>query len=101
MVAAWHKAKTEATADNKLQYHRFLFLYSGTMLHELAHVYITYLGLGRFHTPEEINEGQLKGMVSGTVAEAGCWLEKKLFGGTVNEYRDPDPNMKTEDDMVW
>lgn len=71
------------------------------MLHELAHVYITYLGLGFFYTPDEINEGQSKGMFTGTVAEAGLWLEKKLFGGTVNSYRDPDPGMETKDDMVW
>ena len=41
------------------------------MLHELAHVYVTYLWVGRSNTSIDINEGKLKRNFSGTVAEAG------------------------------
>ncbi len=97
MVAA--RTKADTTANNRLNFHQFLFLYSSTLLHELAHAYITYLGLGRSNTPEEINEGILEGIVSGDEAEAGGWLEKTLFGGVVNEYR--EPVVGTEDKKVW
>ena len=98
MVSAARRASTKKTATNELQYHQFLFIYSSAMLHELAHTYITYLGLGRSRTPDEINEGELKGVISGDEAEAGGWLEKLLFGGVVNAYRDPD--VETEDKSV-
>lgn len=87
MAAAASRAKTEKTANNILQYHRFVFLYSNTILHELAHVFITYLGRGRSHTPDEINEGKTKGYLHGAKEEAGGRLEKLVFGGLVSPYR--------------
>lgn len=99
MAAAASRAKTEKTANNILQYHRFVFLYSNTILHELAHVFITYLGRGRSHTPDEINEGKTKGYLHGAKEEAGGRLEKLVFGGLVSPYR--KAIVETEDKSVW
>ena len=71
MVDATRKASAEETAENKLQYHQFLFLYSNAMLHESTYVYITYLWLGRSHTSDDINEGKLDRIIFGIVAKAG------------------------------
>ncbi len=99
MADAADKATTQATANNQLQYNRFLFMYSNALLHELAHTYVTYLSLGRSKSPDKINEGKLARLRSGFEAESGYWLEKALFGGVVNEYR--DPIVGTEQHMVW
>ena len=59
------------------------------MLHELAHILITYLGQGRSQTPDEINQGDVAGLPAPTGKEAGRALERMLLGGIVNFYRDP------------
>ena len=96
MAAAANRAETRENRGNEVQFNRFLFTYSTVILHELAHVLITFLGKGRLNSPpDRINEGNL----AEAKIEAGRRLERQLLGGTMNVYRDPIEG--TEDKLVW
>lgn len=69
------------------QFRAFLFTLAKSMLHELGHMFITFLGLGETHTPPSMNmevEGD-----SPTVGEAGRHLETLVFGGAMLLFRNP------------
>ena len=88
MAGALNRAKIDDTPENREQYNRFLFLFSTVILHEFAHLFITYLGQGLSNTPDEINGGNVDG--APTKKEAGRRLEDLLLGGGMYVYRDPD-----------
>ncbi|CAD6576939.1 MAG: hypothetical protein ASARMPREDX12_008058 [Alectoria sarmentosa] len=90
MAGAQARAESSNTAENRRQSNRFLFAYSNTILRELAHILITYLGQGREQTPDGINGGDVARVPDRAKTEAGRALERMLLGGTVNYYRDPD-----------
>ncbi|CAF9930842.1 MAG: hypothetical protein ALECFALPRED_004740 [Alectoria fallacina] len=95
MAGTWARARKSNTTENRMQFNRFLFAFSNTILHELAHLLITYLGQGRFATPEGINQGNIARAPDLAKNEAGRALERMLLGGALNFYR--DPNQGTED----
>lgn len=98
MAGTWARARKSNTTENRMQFNRFLFAFSNTILHELAHLLITYLGQGRFATPEGINQGNIARAPDLAKNEAGRALERMLLGGALNFYR--DPNQGTEDRLV-
>ncbi len=57
------------------------------MLHELGHIFVTFLGLGETNTPPDMNI-EVEG-IPPTVAEAGRYLEGLIFGGAFFLFRDP------------
>lgn len=85
--------------DDKGQqiYREFLFMTAHTLLHELAHVFITYLNKGREATPPNINA--LSESVLEREGEAGRFLENQIFGGTLHYFHDPING--TPDNQVW
>ena len=90
MAGAQARAESSNTAENRRQFNRFLFAYSNTILHELAHILITYLGQGRELTPDGINGSDVARVPDRAKNEAGRALERMFLGGTVKYYRDPD-----------
>ena len=59
------------------------------MLHELAHIFITFLTHGEANTPPRIS-GQVAGSSERTTSgEAGDYLEDAVFGGRVTLKRNP------------
>ncbi len=58
------------------------------MVHELGHIYLTFLSMGGTHTPDSI--GSLSGGTSqDSKAEAGSHLECLIFGGVMMPMRNP------------
>lgn len=81
------KSNDPNSADSK-RFRIFLFIFAKTLLHEVAHMFITYLGLGKRGTPPHM---YAPGAVSSTgkQGEAGRYLEYVLLGGRVSVMRDP------------
>lgn len=67
-----------------------------TLLHEMAHVFITYLSKGQSLTPHQVNT--LPTTEEETEGEAGRALEVLMFGGTINYFHEPITG--TPDDQV-
>jgi hypothetical protein len=75
------------------QYRRFIFQLACTFVHEIGgHMFVTFLTHGNRDTPPNIGhrryagrQGQPQGVQNG---EAGRFLERKLFGGGLEFYRD-------------
>jgi hypothetical protein len=69
------------------RFKNFLVMFACGLVHETAHIVITWLSNGREDTPPSIgvagynNRGNNRG-------EAGRRLELELFGGTLEYYRD-------------
>ncbi|KAL9066077.1 MAG: hypothetical protein Q9161_007802 [Pseudevernia consocians] len=84
MLAAAIIAK--GSVENR-EFADFLFMFSNTIFHEMAHVFITYLGRGKETTPP--NSMLRTPKSSDAVAEAGFDLEIGMFGGIVYYYSDP------------
>lgn len=64
-----------------------------TYVHELAHVFVTFLGQGKIKTPPDV--GANKTFEPDTAkAEAGRYMEKAVFGGLISPMRNPK-----EDDL--
>ena len=55
------------------------------MVHELGHIYVTFLSMGETNTPDGIGGYTSKG-------EAGSHLEILIFGGVVVALRNPAEN---------
>ena len=81
----------------------FLFMSSNALLHEMAHVFITYLGRGKEGTPlsstdatdatdatDETDDTDANDASYETGAEAGFDLEFGMFRGKIGYYSDPD-----------
>jgi len=66
----------------------FQFQLATTFFHELAHVFVTYLGNGRPATPPELNHELYRSMKSGR-GESGRFIESKVFSGPLEWTLDP------------
>lgn len=88
MCEAAKKAEKSNDPNSKesKRYRTFVFLYATTIIHELAHVFVTYLSRGGTITPPEVNAGDAKN----TEGESGSYLEEQVFGGVVLHPRDPN-----------
>lgn len=96
MLAAAIIANATPDADVKKDYQGFLFMGANIFLHEISHVFLTYLTQGQEATPPT-----MIALMAGkdvTQGEAGRKLEDVLFGGTVDYARDPDT--ETADESV-
>ena len=93
MAAAYEKAVDE---DSTHRFRAFLFMTANTLLHEMAHVFITYLSKGQSLTPRQVNT--LPTTKEETEGEAGRALEVLMFGGTINYFHEPITG--TPDDQV-
>lgn len=86
------------------QFRTFQFTFAATLVHEVgAHILITAIDNGRNWTPPEMS-------ASGHVSieekeetgewvyfgESGRWLEKNLYGGTLEFVQDPARDIKTQ-----
>ena len=89
MVAALIRA--EQTNDPNDYEHRrfriFNFIFANTFLHEIAHVFVTFLTKGRTGTPRRLR-AEVTGYSGEDRGEAGRHLETIIFGGTLEYYRD-------------
>lgn len=87
---AAEKCKNQDSVAAK-RYRAFLFLFSLKLLHELAHVFVTYLTFGAANTPPDIDSTKKPGNKPvqytqenpKTDGEAGRYLEDLIFGGTI------------------
>ncbi len=76
-------------ADTR-DFHRFIFMFTNVILHEISHVFITFLSKGAPDTDTPIHmNAPVHGQVVEPVGEAGRWLEKNLFQGTIHYFCDP------------
>lgn len=116
-----HEATDKGDADMFERYKHFLFAFAVATVHELAHVFIGYigqngaLGPGTAQTPVNItcmNYGEQVDPAAGIegVGEAGRYLEDALFGGTMEFYRVPKLDdgqsgmpylLHWQDDTAW
>lgn len=89
MVAAMTRA--EQTNDPNDHEHKrfrsFNFIFANTFLHEIGHVFLTFLTKGRTVTPCHIN-AEVVGYSGEHRGEAGRNLETIILGGTLEYYRD-------------
>lgn len=93
MSIAFGKA---SQTNNHHPFQAFLFMTANTLLHELGHVFVTYLTKGQSASPPQVNavtEG-----VQGGEGEAGLALESLIFGGTIAYFQEPVSG--TPDDQV-
>ena len=94
MVAAGNRAEKSEDKDSlwPKRFRVYLFALAKSFLHEVGHVFITFLGTGRFKTPPRMDD------LTGSKArnsqlergEAGRKLESLVFGGRVYVLRNPE-----------
>ena len=97
MALAREKAKKTTDVTERENYEAFLFREVNCLLHEIAHVFITYLSKGRpeLATPTEM-KGDLMYDKEPNKGEAGRKLEALAFGGTMEYMVDPDTGAGAE-----
>ena len=94
MVVAGNRA--EKSEDKHSLYPRrfrvYLFALAKSLLHEVTHVFITFLGAGRFNTPPNMNypTGSMASNSQLERGEAGRNLESLVFGGRIYIFRNPE-----------
>ncbi|CAF9939239.1 hypothetical protein IMSHALPRED_001266 [Imshaugia aleurites] len=81
------RVRDMVAADGQKCFRTFLFIFANTFLHEIAHIFVTYLDKGRSNTPPRIR-AEVGGYSREDMGEAGRHLETTLFGGTLEYYRD-------------
>lgn len=77
--------KEAAIEHNWEMWERFQFWMMCTLVHEIGHLFITYLDPRGEHTPKSINHSSAPEKEAG---EAGAYLEGHLFGGYILYARD-------------
>ena len=89
MCTAAKKAKecNDPNSKENQQYRLFIFLFAITLFHELGHLFITFLSMGKNDTPPELRP-ELDGIYHRPKPEAGNFLEGLVFGGSVIHARD-------------
>ncbi|CAD6576917.1 MAG: hypothetical protein ASARMPREDX12_008046 [Alectoria sarmentosa] len=92
LAAAMCANSSEDEDDLDQQDHRaFLFMFANCLLHEISHVFFTYLGKGTEHTPP-IMKANMTDTVDDTedktMGESGRKLELLVFGGAMDILRD-------------
>ncbi|PCD26721.1 hypothetical protein AU210_013143 [Fusarium oxysporum f. sp. radicis-cucumerinum] len=78
------------------RFRSFLFLFAVATAHELTHVFVAYLAQGQdvidSYTPPQVSYLNYTGLSDDTgrpiTGESGRWLESRLFGGSIEFYRD-------------
>lgn len=89
MVVAMTRA--EQTNDQNDYEHRrfrtFNFIFANTFLHEIGHVFVTFLTKGQMGTPRRLR-AEISGYSGQDRGEAGRCLETIILGGTLEYYRD-------------
>lgn len=93
MVRAAKKAK-QATNDTeeKIVHDNFLFTGANTLIHEIGHMFITYLsGGGEDGNTPTAMKPRADFDQSPNKGEAGRKLEALIFGGVIENWEDPDP----------
>ena len=73
-------------------YRAFLFMFANTILHEIGHIFLTFLTGGTKNTPpfmKNKGKGDIGPPVDKTRGESGHQLEQLVFGGTMSYPRDP------------
>ena len=85
MCAAAEKAKKSNDLNSKehKQYRTFIFNFATTLFHELGHVFITFLSLGKKTTPKKFKRELVGEPKESIKPEAGSTLERMVFGGSV------------------
>lgn len=82
-----------ANSGEAQKFRTFQFQLANTILHEVGgHLLVTYIGAGRPFTPPTIGHPQYNLLQHGAVvptAEAGHNLERRLWRGTLEFYRNP------------
>lgn len=88
MCEAAKKAKKSNDSNSKesKRYRSFVFLHALTIMHELAHVFVTYLSRGGTDTPPELDADD----ITNAMGESGAFLEQLIFGGVVIHAHDPN-----------
>lgn len=76
-------------SDEQKRFRAFLFIFATSFLHELGHVFVTFLGLGDVDTPPHV-DAHAGGSSQGDIGEAGSFLEEEIFGGVMSVMRNPD-----------
>lgn len=98
-VVAENSGKPDSQETKDFQTHMVAFAI--TIMHELTHMYGTFLGGGKMTTPPEARAFEpdadpTKGdnrddvLTKGKRAEAGQFMEKVVLGGLVSVFEDPD-----------
>lgn len=77
--------------DGIKRYQGFIFLFTNVLMHELGHIFMTYLTQGYANTPPSMF-GKAPGVSQGARGEAGRYLEQNLFGACLGNYRDTAQN---------
>ncbi|KAL2692444.1 hypothetical protein Neosp_002853 [[Neocosmospora] mangrovei] len=98
MASAASQANDSNSAGRKManRFRTFLFMFAVATAHELTHIFVAYLAQGRdeieSYTPPSVSYLNYTGLrdqagipLSG---ESGRWLESRLFGGSIEFYRD-------------
>ncbi|KAF5721624.1 Stem cell self-renewal Piwi [Fusarium globosum] len=98
MASAARQSSDGSSEGRKMgnRFRSFLFLLAVATTHELTHVFITYLAQGQdvieSYTPPEVSYLNYIGLSDGDnhpmTGESGRWLESRLFGGSIEFYRD-------------
>ena len=86
-------ADTDRNSENHKRYRRFVYTTAMSLVHEVGHIFITYLTGGESGTPPSEPGGG--GLIHG---EGGRDLEQILFGGVHTCMRNVNDNMG--DDQV-
>jgi hypothetical protein len=98
MAVAASQASDANTVGKKMatRFRTFLFMFAVATSHELTHLFIGYLAQGQdtieSYTPPEISYLNYNGLKDRNgrpiTGESGRWLESRLFGGSIEFYRD-------------
>lgn len=78
------------------RFRTFLFMLAVATTHELTHVFVGYLAQGQddfdSYTPRQVSYLNYSGLQrpdgQPLTGESGRWLESRLFGGSIEFYRD-------------
>ena len=96
MVKAAKKAKRATNDAERKNHQAFLFMEANSLLHEIGHVFITYLSRGRQNTPATM-KAQMSWEKYPNEGEAGRKLEDIIFGGTIDYVVDPDTGTRFDE----
>lgn len=98
MCIAGKKAGSPADPKTSIakRFHIFLFLLSKSILHELTHIFVTFLGQGTTLTPPDVTV-TTPGEQRSPRGEAGRYMEKLIYGGLIRVFENPD---EVDEEMV-
>lgn len=77
------------SVDSK-RFRTFIFTMTKTFVHELAHVFVTFLAQGQIGTPPDVGAPKTFELEGMTKPEAGRYVEKAVFGGLITPMRNPE-----------